>query len=59
MKTWNYLVEEMSFSQNAEILQDKLDDIGSGGWELISLILLPGPGTSKFLAIFKHPNPSQ
>jgi hypothetical protein len=57
METWKYLVEEVTLREGTEKMQEELDDIGNGGWELVSLVLLPGAGQSKFLAIFKHTNP--
>jgi hypothetical protein len=56
METWRYLVTEISFNQDTESVQDELNDIALGGWELVSFIPLSG-ANSKFLAIFKHPNP--
>jgi hypothetical protein len=52
---WNYLVETFTLLDGEDKLQELLDDSGLGGWELVSMLALPGPG-SRFLAIFKKPS---
>jgi len=52
---WNYLVETITLLEGEVELENLLDAYGLGGWELVSVLVLPGPG-SRLLAIFKKPS---
>lgn len=56
MKSWEYLVEDSDLGEDNEHLKKLLEDAGLGGWELVSLIPMPGPDAAKFLAVFKKPS---
>ena len=53
---WQYQVDQISLDAKAEKFQESLNVRGNEGWELISLIPLPGPGVCLFLAVFKRPS---
>lgn len=54
MSEWKYLVEDVGISASVDSLQELLDDSGSQGWELVSIMILPAGG--KLIAIFKKPS---
>jgi hypothetical protein len=51
MSNWKYLVEDVGNSASVDSLQGMLNDSGSQGWELVSMMILPSGG--KLVAIFK------
>lgn len=55
MTPWLHCVAEIDRTR----LESALDEWGNGGWELVSLVLLPPPkgysGSDLFLAAFKKP----
>jgi hypothetical protein len=55
MSKWRYLIEEANLSEGTDPLVKVLEDCGMGGWEAVSVLALPGPG-SRFLVIFKQPS---
>jgi len=67
MQNWKYLVEELELSEedgqngppNAnspeeKMLEEKLNETGSGGWELVCLLPVKG-SDSKLVAVYKQP----
>ena len=58
MSGWRYHIEEASLSDGTDSLLKMLDDCGMGGWEAVSALALPGPG-SRLLVIFKQPSNTQ
>jgi hypothetical protein len=54
MSEWKYLVKDVGISASVDTLQELLDDSGSQGWELVSIMILPAGG--KLIAIFKKPS---
>jgi hypothetical protein len=56
MEKWEYLVDdEVTLKQGKERMQGQLDEQGREGWELVSIMPEPGPGSAKFLAVYKRP----
>ena len=67
MTTWKYLFHEVTLQNpeeselgNAakgepEYIKKVFEEAGMGGWEAVTVIPTPGPG-SRFLAIFKMPS---
>jgi|HubBroStandDraft_4_1064222.scaffolds.fasta_scaffold1155174_1 hypothetical protein len=39
---WQYLVEELAADGTSESVQDKLTELGSGGWEAVTSWAVPG-----------------
>jgi hypothetical protein len=58
MSGWRYHIEEASLSDGTDALLNVLEESGKGGWEAVSALALPGPG-SKLLVIFKQPSNTQ
>jgi hypothetical protein len=52
VETWEYTVEELNLDPGYERFEKDLNDFGIGGWEVISALPLPGPG-SRILLILK------
>ncbi|HEX9223107.1 MAG TPA: hypothetical protein VF860_07230 [Candidatus Acidoferrales bacterium] len=55
MQTWKYHVEEIFVGVGTEGVEEQLNELGSGGWEIVSV--LPQPGTNpegKFYVLFKQ-----
>ncbi len=40
---WKYYIEEITFGQPIKALEDQLNHLGSGGWEIIAAFPSPTP----------------
>jgi hypothetical protein len=40
---WKYYIEEIRFGQPIKVLEDQLNDLGRGGWEVVAAFPSPTP----------------
>jgi hypothetical protein len=56
---WRYCIEEMVFGQPINSLEDKLNELGGGGWEAVAAFPSPTPEPhGHVFVLFKQPTRS-
>ena len=56
---WRYCVEEMMFGQPIKSLEDRLNELGGGGWEAVAAFPSPTPDAhGHVFVLFKQPTKS-
>jgi hypothetical protein len=57
---WKYYIEEIRFSQPIKTLEDRLNNLGSGGWEAVAAFPSPTPDAhGHVFVLFKQPTKSK
>ena len=57
---WKYYIEEIRFGQPINTLEDQLNHLGSGGWEVAAAFPSPTPDAhGHVFVLFKQPTKSK